>query len=107
SGGKPSRPSSHSTNVSVASTRKPSTTRIAGTASAIRTAIVHVAIRAQAGAAGGASATSSDAATSLACEEQARLGRREPRYQRVSGRPRTTHGAPPRTPGTWKALLEG
>src|SRR6185312_12393630 len=53
------------------------------------------------------SAPSSDATAFLAREEQARLGRREPRYQQVSGRPRTTHGAAHRVPGTWRALLDG
>src|SRR6187551_590200 len=53
------------------------------------------------------SAPSSDVPTSLVREEQARPGRREFRYLNASGRPRTTHGAAHRAPGTWRAWQEG
>src|SRR5512134_2181174 len=43
---------------------------------------------------------SGDAPAFLACEEQARLGRREPPYPEVWRRLRTTHGAAHRVSGT-------
>ena len=53
------------------------------------------------------SAPSGDAASFLACEEQARLGRRERPYPEIWARPRTTHGAAHRTRGTWWHRLKG